>query len=72
MDEHAIPSALRPLSRYKICPYLRSPLPECYCAHLSSHNISKIIIYCSSDYISCQIYCRCAEADRGLANVTQD
>lgn len=39
-----------------ICPFMKSPMDNCYCRNLSSENIEKAHDYCSGDYESCVIY----------------
>lgn len=39
-----------------VCPFMKSPMTNCYCRNLSSENIEKAYDYCSGDYESCEIY----------------
>gem|GEM_PF-1372189 len=39
-----------------ICPFMKSPMDNCYCRNLSSENIEKAHDFCSGDYESCVIY----------------
>lgn len=39
-----------------VCPFMKSPMSNCYCRNLSSENIEKAHDYCSGDFESCEIY----------------
>jgi len=38
------------------CIFLKSPFPECYCMHVTSTTISKLLAFCAGDFTSCRIY----------------
>lgn len=46
-----------------VCPFMKSPMANCYCRNLSSDNIEKAYDYCSGDYESCSIYQTVFRAD---------
>lgn len=46
-----------------VCPFMKSPMAECYCRNLSSENIEKAFDYCSGDYEACAIYQNVFRAD---------
>lgn len=39
-----------------LCSFLKKPFPECYCMHMSSMNIPKILEFCAGDFTLCRIY----------------
>ena len=39
-----------------LCGFLTKPFPECYCMHMSSMNIPKILQFCAGEYKLCLIY----------------
>lgn len=41
-----------------MCIYLKKPFHECYCMHMSSMNIPKILEFCAGEFRSCRIYQR--------------
>jgi hypothetical protein len=41
-----------------MCNFLKKPFPECYCMHMSSMNIPKILEFCAGEFTSCLIYRR--------------
>ena len=42
--------------KYPMCGFLDKPFPECYCLHMSSRNIPKILKFCAGEFQSCLIY----------------
>jgi hypothetical protein len=40
------------------CPFIRSPLKDCYCIDMNSNKISMAIYYCRNRYEECDIYKR--------------
>ncbi|OQY22886.1 MAG: hypothetical protein B6I37_06440 [Desulfobacteraceae bacterium 4572_35.2] len=44
------------LKKIGVCPFMKSPMVNCYCRNLSSENIEKAYAYCSGDYANCLIY----------------
>lgn len=41
---------------HPMCSLLNKPFPECYCMHMSSYNIPKIIEFCAGEFSLCPIY----------------
>jgi hypothetical protein len=41
-----------------ICPLIKNPLKECYCAKMDSLNTEETIYYCGKHYSRCGIYQR--------------
>ena len=39
-----------------VCDFLKDPLPECYCKHLSSRNVPRIVQFCAGDFKLCRVY----------------
>ena len=44
-----------------MCGYLKKPFAECYCMHMSSINIPKILEFCAGEFKLCRIYRRHAQ-----------
>lgn len=44
------------LQQRSMCIFLKRPFPECYCMHMSSMNIPKILEFCAGEFKLCQIY----------------
>ena len=38
------------------CPFVESPMKNCYCADATSKNIGKIVFYCGHQFKKCSIY----------------
>ena len=43
---------------HPMCSLLNKPFPECYCMHMSSMNIPKILEFCAGQFTICRIYRR--------------
>ena len=43
---------------HPMCNLLNKPFPECYCMHMSSLNIPKILEFCAGEFSLCPIYTR--------------
>lgn len=43
-------------NKIKVCPFVNSPLGDCYCLDMNSRTIEKVVRYCSGDYEQCVIY----------------
>ncbi len=43
---------------HPMCTLLNKPFPECYCMHMSSMNIPKILEFCAGEFVLCPIYAR--------------
>ena len=38
------------------CIFLQEPFADCFCLHISSSNICKMLAFCTGDYRSCPTY----------------
>jgi hypothetical protein len=38
------------------CPYVKRPLPDCYCRNLTNSTIPLVIYFCRERYVECPIY----------------
>jgi len=41
-----------------LCPFVRSPGPDCYCRDMNSSKISMAVYFCQNHYDHCEIYKR--------------
>lgn len=41
-----------------ICPFVRDPIEECFCAKWNSSSIIKALFYCRRSFAECSIYRR--------------
>lgn len=46
------------VSAEHLCPYFRTPFPDCYCFNLTSLQIPFVLKYCNGNHSSCDIYIR--------------
>jgi len=49
-------TTLEPDVQRPLCTFLKKPFPECYCMHMSSMNIPKILEFCAGDFALCRVY----------------
>lgn len=40
----------------RLCPFVQSPLDDCFLTSMESQNIEKILDYCGGNYEQCDIY----------------
>ena len=45
-------------SHQKVCPLVANPLPECFCASLTSQRIIQVMNYCCDRFAECPIFLR--------------
>ncbi len=49
------PADIRP-RKFQVCPLVNNPQRDCYCLDMTSHNLGKMVRYCSGNYEQCAIY----------------
>lgn len=43
-----------PARAANFCPFLQNPGPDCYCMHMESEQIHRILRYCAGDFERCR------------------
>lgn len=49
-------NAMTVICHKKICPYVNSPFPACYCSRMNSQVVERTIRFCGCNYEECDIY----------------
>lgn len=56
MKAHCMSPDLYSLSWDTICPFVKAPLPECYCVKMDSIKISSASYYCMGHPSACELF----------------
>jgi hypothetical protein len=43
-------------AKNSLCPFVKNPLPDCFCFNLTSRDINSAIYYCSEHFEKCEIF----------------